>query len=179
VEPRQICSVLALVAVVTVGGCIISQDEFAGRACTFDADCPEAYACSGPEGLRVCEVVYPPRSNSTADAGTPDAGVVPTYCADVQPILAANCNSNCHTADNSGSGETEFRLDYYEPATASLPKGAKAMAPRIKVRAFDQRTMPPLDQPQPSDAQRALLARWATAGAPFCADGGVPDAGGN
>ena len=178
-EPRQIGSVLALVAVLTVGGCIISQDGFSGRACTFDADCPEAYACSGPEGLRFCEVVYPPRSSANTDGGTPDAGVVPTYCAEVRPILAAHCISSCHGVDNSTSGETEFRLDYYEPTVAGQVKGAKAMAPRIKSRAFDRRDMPPLDQPQPSDAQRALLARWATAGAPFCTDGGVPDAGGN
>ncbi|HEX8698044.1 MAG TPA: hypothetical protein VF815_04360 [Myxococcaceae bacterium] len=177
-DPRQTGSILALVAVLAAGGCIISQDEAAGRACTFDAECPEAYACAGPEGLRFCELIYPPRPASTADAGTPDAGVVPTYCADVQPILAATCVSSCHGADTSGSGQTDFRLDYYEPGAGQV-KGAKQMAARIKVRAFDQRTMPPLDSPMPSDAQRAVLARWVTAGAPFCADGGVPDAGGN
>jgi len=178
VDARQTCSFLALAAVLTAGGCIISQDESAGRACTFDADCPEDYTCSGPEGLRSCEVLYPPRPSTTADAGPVDAGVLPTYCAEVRPVLAATCVSSCHGADSSSSGRTDFRLDYYEPAPGQ-PKGAKDMAARIKVRAFDQRTMPPLDSPQPSDAQRALLARWATAGAPFCRDGGVPDAGGN
>ena len=179
VDLRQTYSILALVAVLVVGGCIISQDELAGRSCTFDADCPEAYACSGPEGLRFCEVIYPPRSSSSADAGRVDAGVVPTYCADVQPILAAHCISSCHGVDQTDSSRTDFRLDYYEPTTAGQVKGAKEMASRIKVKAFDQRTMPPLDSPQPSDAQRAVLARWVTAGAPLCADGGVPDAGGN
>jgi hypothetical protein len=159
--------------VLVAGGCIISQDEVAGRACTFDADCPEAYTCAGPEGLRFCEVIYPPRSGSSADAGTADAGVVPTYCAEVQPILAATCVLSCHGADTSGSGRADFRLDYYEPA-AGQPKGAREMAARIKVRAFDQRTMPPLGSPQPSDAQRALLGRWAAGGAPFCRDGGTP-----
>lgn len=172
-DARQTKGFLALAAVLAAAGCIISQDEAAGRECTFDADCPEAYTCAGPEGLRFCEVIYPPRSNSSADAGPVDAGVVPTYCAQVQPILAANCVSSCHGADNSGSGVTDFRLDYYEPDVGQ-PKGAKAMAARIKVRAFDQRTMPPLGNPEPSDAQRAVLARWVTAGAPFCTDGGTP-----
>ncbi len=177
-DARQTSGFLALGAVLVAGGCIISQDELAGRACTFDADCPEAYTCAGPEGLRFCEVIYPPRSNSSADAGPVDAGVVPTYCAEVQPILAATCVANCHGADNSGSGQETFRLDYYEPAVGQ-PRGARDMAARIKSRAFDRRDMPPLDSPQPSDAQRALLARWAVGGAPFCRDGGTPDAGGN
>jgi hypothetical protein len=173
VDARQTKGFLALAAVLAAAGCIISQDEFAGRECTFDADCPEAYTCAGLEGLRFCEVIYPPRSNSSADAGpVADAGVAPTYCAQVRPILEANCVSSCHGADSSGSGRTDFRLDYYEPG-AGQPKGAKDMAARIKVRAFDQQTMPPSD-PKPSDAQRAVLARWVTAGAPFCTDGGTP-----
>jgi hypothetical protein len=174
VDARQTKGFLALVAVLTAAGCMISQDEFAGRECTFDAECPEAYTCAGPpEGLRFCEVIYPPRSNSSADAGPVDAGPVPTYCKEVQPILAANCISSCHGADNSGSGQTDFRLDYYEPG-AGQPKGAKAQADRIKSRAFDRQDMPPLGNPAPSAAQRAVLGRWVVAGAPFCTDGGTP-----
>lgn len=162
---------LLLAAVLVAAGCIISQDELAGRACAFDADCPQSYACVGPEGLRTCEVLYPPSTSST-DGGTPDAGPAPTYCKEVQPILEASCVSNCHGAVITGSGQTGFRLDYYE-ADAGQPKGAKDMAARIKARAFDQRTMPPGGSPAPTDAERAVLARWATAGAPFC-DGGTP-----
>ncbi|WP_224362248.1 hypothetical protein [Hyalangium versicolor] len=161
---------LTLAAVLTAAGCIISQDENAGRACSANTDCPEAYACVGPEGQRFCEVIYPPPS-VTPDGGT-DGGVVPTYCKDVQPILAASCVSSCHGEVSSGSGRTDFRLDYYEP-TGNQPKGAKEMAARIKVRAFDQRTMPPTGNPAPTDAERAILGRWAAGGAPFC-DGGTP-----
>jgi hypothetical protein len=159
-----------LTAVLVAAGCIISQEQLAGSACSSDAECPEDYVCVGPEGQRSCQVIYPPQAG--VDGGMPDAGVVPTYCAEIQPILAANCISSCHGADTSVSGHPEFRLDYYE-GDAGQPKGAKDMAPRIKVRAFDLRTMPPAGNPAPTDAQRALLGRWATAGAPFC-DGGTP-----
>jgi hypothetical protein len=172
VDARLKGGFLLLAAVLVAAGCIISQDELAGRACAFDADCPEAYACVGPEGLRACEVIYPPRP-ATVDAGTPDAGVAPTYCKEVQPILEATCVSSCHGAVTTGSGQNTFRLDYYEPETGQ-PRGAKDMAARIKARAFDLRTMPPPSSPAPTDAERAVLARWATAGAPFCGDGGTP-----
>lgn len=162
----------ALAAVLVGASCIISQDELAGASCTFDADCPEAYACVGPEGQRSCQVIYPPRAPSP-DGGVADAGVTPTYCSEVQPILVANCVSSCHGAVHTfPSSPTDFRLDYYEP-DAGQPKGAREMAPRIKERAFDLRTMPPAGQPVPSDAERAVLGRWAAAGAPFC-DGGTP-----
>lgn len=158
-------------AMLASAGCIISQDELAGRACAFDVDCPEAYACVGPEGQRTCEVLYPPRTASS-DGGTADGGVVPTYCREVQPILAAHCVSSCHGEVTTGSNHPEFRLDYYEP-DAGQPKGARDMAARIKARAFELRTMPPLGNPAPSDGARAVLGRWAAAGAPFC-DGGTP-----
>jgi hypothetical protein len=175
VDARLTGGFLALAAVLAAAGCIISQDENAGRSCAFDADCPAAYACVGPEGQRSCEVIYPPRS-TPPDAGSADAGVVPTYCVEVQPILAAYCVSSCHGAVTTGSGKTDFRLDYYEPDGGD-PKGAKAMASAIKARAFDIPTMPPSANPAPSNAERAVLARWAVAGAPFCTDGGTPDGG--
>lgn len=163
---------LTLAAVLTAAGCIISQDALPGTECSFDAECPDSYACVGQEGQRFCEVIYPPRPAS-ADGGPTDAGAVPTYCADVQPVLAKYCVSSCHGAETTGSGRNDFRLDYYEPAGEGA-KGAKDMAPRIRVRAFEQRNMPPVD-PKPTDAERALLARWAAGGAPRC----TPDAGGN
>jgi hypothetical protein len=172
VDSRLKSGLLALAAALTVAGCIISQDELVGRSCTFDADCPEAYACVGPEGQRSCEVIYPPRP-AASDGGVVDAGVVPTYCGEVQSILAANCVSSCHGAVNTfPNSPADFRLDYYEP-DAGQPKGAKEMALRVKARAFDLRTMPPSGQPTPTDAERAVLARWAAGGAPFC-DGGTP-----
>jgi hypothetical protein len=171
VDARLKGGVVFLAAVLTAAGCLISQEELAGASCQFDADCPGSYACVGPEGQRFCEVVYPPRPAST-DAGPTDAGAVPTYCADVKPVLDGFCTSNCHGPETTGSGKGDFRLDYYE-ADAGAPKGARDMALPIRVQAFERRTMPPLGLPAPSDAERALLARWAAAGAPFC-DGGTP-----
>jgi hypothetical protein len=174
VDARLTGGFLSLAAVLTAAGCIISQDQLAGRACSADEDCPQDYACVGTQE-RFCEVIYPPppavADGGTSDGGT-DAGVVPTYCREVQPILAANCTANCHGADTTVSGHPEFRLDYYEPDGGG-PNGAKYMAPRIKVRAFDQRTMPPVGNPAPTNTERAVLGRWAAAGAPFC-DGGTP-----
>ncbi|MBN1204488.1 MAG: hypothetical protein JXB05_06155 [Myxococcaceae bacterium] len=162
---------LSLVAVLTAAGCLISQDELAGTSCQLDAECPESYACVGPEGQRFCEIIYPPRP-AASDAGPTDAGVPPTYCADIKPVLDGYCTANCHGPLTNNSGQNDFRLDYYEP-DAGQPKGAREMASRIRYRAFEIRTMPPANSPSPSDAQRALLGRWAAVGAPFC-DGGTP-----
>lgn len=172
-DARLTGGILALAAMLTAAGCIISQEQLAGRECSSDTDCPEDYVCGGPEGQRFCEVIYPPSPPSASDGGA-DGGVVPTYCRDVQPILAANCTSNCHGEVSTVSGHPEFRLDYYEPPDGGGPMGAKDMAPRIKVRAFDQRTMPPVGNPAPTNAERAVLGRWAAGGAPFCDDGGTP-----
>jgi len=167
-------------ALLAAMACSIQMDEVAGRACSDDSDCPSLYACSstGVEGQRTCEVRYPPAQAST-DGGV-DAGPVPTYCKDIEPILAASCVSTCHGADTSGSQVATFRLDYYEPTGNDVP-GARSKAARIKARAFDSRDMPPSNSPgtvtRPTDAQRALIARWVAGGAPFCdADGGT-DAG--
>lgn len=171
---------LALATVLSVAGCIISQDEAVNRTCTSNTDCPQAYACMELGAQRTCELIYPPSVDAgpgdagPGDGGPGDGGVVPTYC-DVQPILNASCVSSCHGADNSSSGQRGFRLDYYEPEDGGV-KGAKAMADRIKARTFDVRTMPPGPfSPQPTDAERARVAQWVTGGALPCA----PDGGGN
>jgi hypothetical protein len=175
VDARARGGFLALATVLSVAGCIISQDDAVNRACTSNADCPQAYACMELGAERVCELVYPPVVDAgTPDAGPGDAGVVPTYC-DVQPILNASCISSCHGAVSDSSGRKDFRLDYYEPADGGV-KGAKAMADRIKARTFDLRTMPPASYtPQPTDAERARVAQWVVGGALPCA----PDGGGN
>ncbi|GHG90680.1 hypothetical protein [Comamonas sp. JC664] len=111
-----------------------------------------------------------------------DAGPTPTWCADIQPILAASCVSSCHGADTRGSGVASFRLDSYAPEDGGVP-GAKAMAARILARAYVFQDMPPPGSgvPMPSAQERALIARWAVEGAPSCEDagpgGGNPDAG--
>jgi hypothetical protein len=159
-----------------LAGCTTPSIDFAGKTCEAASDCPETYACvatdGGPGGT--CELLGAP---DAGEGGDGDAGpvVVPTYCDDIGPILAASCVSTCHGAVQTGSGQTSFRLDYYEPDAGGLP-GAKAKAARIKVRTSDQ-TMPPPGSPAPTAAERALLARWVEGGAPFCSDAGV-DGGG-
>ncbi|HEX8698043.1 MAG TPA: hypothetical protein VF815_04355 [Myxococcaceae bacterium] len=175
---RAVTSVcLAAVAVV---GCIVSVSDFAGKTCEVAADCPEPYVCvaARPGAGRTCEVLRLPE---VADGG--GGGPVPTYCADIGPILLANCVSGCHGEDFSGSNRDDFRLDYYEPPAAGQVKGAKAMATRIRLRAFEFQDMPPPGTlPEPTAAERALLARWAEGGAPLCdspsPDGGLPPDGG-
>jgi hypothetical protein len=172
---RAVASV-CLSAAVAVVGCVVSVSDFAGKNCEVAADCPEPYVCvaARPGAGRTCEALGLP---DVADGGGGGGGPVPTYCADIQPILNANCISTCHGADNSSSGQTGFRLDYYEP-DAGQPRGARVMAPRIKVRALDFQDMPPPDHPQqPTAAERALLGRWAVGGAPLC-DGGTSTDGG-
>jgi hypothetical protein len=102
----------------------------------------------------------------------PNTGPVPTWCQDIQPIMAANCVSVCHGATTTGSGRTDFRLDVYE-ADGGIA-GAWLMAPRIHARTVVFRTMPPpAASPQPTEEQRDLIDRWASGGAPFCETAGT------
>jgi hypothetical protein len=163
-------SLLGLCAVVATG-CTIEAPDFTGKSCESMADCPRPYTCvaARPGAGRTCEVLNGP---GTTD---PNAGPVPTWCQDIQPILLANCVSSCHGADTSGSGRADFRLDVYEADGGTA--GAKLMAPRIHARTVVFRTMPPPAHPQqPTEEQRALIDRWAAGGAPFCA-AAVPDGG--
>ncbi|TQF15017.1 hypothetical protein FJV41_15655 [Myxococcus llanfairpwllgwyngyllgogerychwyrndrobwllllantysiliogogogochensis] len=173
---RSPVPLLACGAVLAVVACSLNVDDLAGKACTDNSECPTAYACTalGADGQRTCEVIYPPHYTE-ADGGA-DAGPVPTYCKDVEPILAATCVSTCHGADTSGSSQTSFRLDYYEPTGNGVP-GARAKALRIRVRASDLKDMPPTGSPQPTTEERALIARWVAGGAPLCDSTGTNDAG--
>lgn len=172
---RRALASVCLSAAVAVVGCVVSVSDFAGKSCEVAEDCPEPYVCvaARPGAGRTCEALGLPQ---VADGGGGGGGPVPTYCNDIQPILMANCISSCHGADNSSSGRTDFRLDYYEP-DAGQPKGAKVMAPRIKQRAVDFQDMPPPGNPEPTAAERVLLGQWAVGGAPLC-DGGTPADGG-
>jgi len=165
---------LFLAAVVTFAGCAVSVGDFAGKSCEVAEDCPDEYVCvAARSGLgRTCEVLGLP---GIVDAGGPPPGPVPTWCRDVQPLMNSYCTSNCHGVDNSRSGQTGFQLDIYE--SAGSVKGAMEMAPRIEVRAVRFKDMPPVGNPMPTEEERKLIGSWATGGAPFCTDGGVPDGG--
>jgi len=177
----------ACVCVGLAVACTIDVTDFTGKTCEWPGDCPDTHVCVAvrPGAGRTCEVLGLP---GAPDAGGGDAGPVPTYCRDVQPILAASCVSTCHGADTSGSQVATFRLDYYAPpdggvdggSGAGTVPGAFAKAERIRQRASVFQDMPPTGGavPAPSAEERALLARWALGGAPFCDDGSVDaDAG--
>ncbi|WP_044890819.1 hypothetical protein [Myxococcus hansupus] len=159
-----VCGVLA---------CALDTTDFTGKACEEARDCPPPYVCVAARGDagRTCEVLGLP---GTPDGG--DAGPTPTWCADIQPILAANCVSSCHGADTSGSDGAPFRLDYYAPEPGGVP-GAQAMAARILARVYVFQDMPPpwLSVPMPSAQERVLIARWANEGTPLCDDAGTGD----
>ncbi|QSQ15139.1 hypothetical protein [Myxococcus landrumensis] len=167
-------------AVVFTVACTIDVTDFTGKTCETASDCPDTHSCVAVrQGQgRTCEVLGLP---GTPDAGDGDAGPVPTYCDDIQPILAASCVSTCHGADTSGSQQTTFRLDYYEAPDAGGLPGAFAKAARIRARTSVFQDMPPTGSAvtPPTAAQRALVARWVEGGAPFCDDAGsgAPDAG--
>jgi hypothetical protein len=124
--------------------------------CQSDADCSAPFVCASDSsgGNKTCRSPEPIGGGRTV-----------TYCADVKPILDANCTT-CHGESTVGSGRTDFRLDRY--ATEGMQKGAKEMAPRIKARAADQKTMPPPGSPSLSNEDRAVLGAWATQGAAEC-----------
>jgi hypothetical protein len=166
-------------AAMLLAGCSISVADFAGKTCAAAEDCPDPYVCVAVRAGagRTCESLGLP---DLADGGTdplPDGGdgPIPTWCKDIEPIMRASCVSGCHGEVSTGSGRSDFRLDFYA-LDGGTPKGAKDMAARIKARTYDDRNMPPPGSPAPSDAQRELVARWATAGAPECdtsSDGGT------
>jgi hypothetical protein len=171
---RAVASVSIAAATVIVG-CVVSVSDFAGKSCEVAEDCPDPYVCvaARPGVGRTCEALGLP---DLADAGGPAPGPVPTWCADVQPLLNTYCTSNCHGAVHTGSGRTDFQLDIYE--SAGDIKGAMEMAPRVGVRAFQFKNMPPQGNPAPTNEEREIMGRWAEGGAPFCNDGGVSADGG-
>ena len=169
---RASLSSLVLLSSLALSGCFISENAGPAHPCSSDSDCPSDYHCLTLSAAQsTCEVLYPPPVMAESDAGTPDAGPVPTWCKDVQPILAASCISSCHGATTTSSGHPEFRLDMY--ADDGGIKGARSMADRIKLRAVDQQNMPPAGNPAPSTTELNVLSRWATGGTPLCSDGGT------
>ncbi|MBN1204487.1 MAG: hypothetical protein JXB05_06150 [Myxococcaceae bacterium] len=172
---RAVFSVCVSAALVVVG-CVVSVADFAGKSCEIAEDCPDSYVCvsARPGAGRTCEVLGLP---DISDGGEPPQGPVPTWCADIQPLMATYCLSNCHGPETTNSGRDGFRLDFYN-SDGGTQVGALEMAPTIDLRVVRFQNMPPLGQPAPTPQERALIGRWATGGAPFCTDGGTPPDGG-
>lgn len=76
----------------------------------------------------------------------------PGYAADVEPIITRRCRP-CHTA---GGVEATAPLDTYQQVHA------RRAEIQVRVSAC---LMPPANQPQPSDAERAALLGWLVCGA--------------
>ncbi|AKJ03052.1 hypothetical protein ATI61_113240 [Archangium gephyra] len=168
---RILLNALVLACALAASGCFLAENAGPGHPCSDDSECPASYRCvTVSADQRSCEVVYPPAPLET-DAGSVDAGPVPTWCQDIRPIMAASCVASCHGADTSGSKRTDFRLDQY--AAIGGVNGARDLAARIKARAVDTQTMPPPGNPAPSATERELLRRWIAGGTPLCADGGT------
>lgn len=102
------------------------------------------------------------------DACGGDVPANPTYFADVQPILRANC-VRCHGADPVDPKIATFRLDRYvkdDTTTADAydyGNGADSEIVHVAVNQ-DAPAMPP--DYGLSDRQREILLRWAMNGAP-------------
>ncbi len=98
-------------------------------------------------------------------SGVPDT---PTYFADVQPILRANC-ARCHGADPIDPKVAKFRLDRYVKGDTSTfdaydyATGADPAMTRVAVD-LESPAMPP--DYELTDRQREILDRWVAAGAP-------------
>ncbi len=88
---------------------------------------------------------------------------------DVRPVLSKYC-AGCHRDDD---GEGEFSVETFadlmrggEHGSAIVPgKSQESRLWQLVSGAADPK-MPPAEEPQPSDEQRALLQAWIDAGAP-------------
>jgi mono/diheme cytochrome c family protein/uncharacterized membrane protein len=81
------------------------------------------------------------------------------YADVVRPILATNCVA-CHGPERTSG---HLRLDSYAGITAA--HADHAIADRMLLPLSDSHHMPPVDKPQPTDEQIALVRWWTDSGA--------------
>jgi uncharacterized membrane protein len=91
----------------------------------------------------------------------PPAAAVPPF-SDVRAIIVQRC-AVCHSEEPVQPG---FMAP---PANVKMdtPLQIRLLAPRIRARAIEQKTMPPGNVTGMHDDERALLRRWLDAGAPL------------
>lgn len=98
----------------------------------------------------------------SARVGPGQSSIIAPPFADVRAVLAERC-AVCHSETPVMPGFTappqNVRMD--------TPRQIQALALRIRVRAVQQRTMPPGNVTGISDDERDLLRRWIDAGAPL------------
>jgi hypothetical protein len=147
--------------------CVIEGVGASGKRCATANDCPEPLVCVLVRpGGRTCEALPPP---TEGDFG----GGTAYWCSEVEALMNTYCVS-CHTVPPTGGAPANLRLDRYHTEDGGVP-AAREKAERIYVRTVVFEDMPPLNSPQPTAAENAVLTAWFRSGAPFCADG--PDAG--
>ena len=90
------------------------------------------------------------------------------YTRDVQPILTKYC-AGCHNAEDS---EADVQLHHWSVVSKGTPKKPlfQANDPNASwimqlIRGTHEPKMPPVDEPQPSEAEVAMIARWIEQGA--------------
>jgi hypothetical protein len=101
-----------------------------------------------------CASGAPSISSASSSAAPACVGEVPSYRGAVAPLLEHYCFS-CHSAGGDAAEDHDFS------------KYPVLHAQRRRLSAeLEAGAMPPPDRPQPSRAERALLASWACWGAP-------------
>ncbi|MDR7554384.1 MAG: urate hydroxylase PuuD [Armatimonadota bacterium] len=113
--------------------------------------------------LALLWLTLPARAPRAGDrpAAAPPAGAAPAF-AEVRAVIARRC-AVCHS-------ETPTDPEFLAPAGGlrlETPRQIRTMATRIRVRAVQQRTMPPGNRTGMTEEERALLQRWIDAGAPL------------
>ncbi|MFT3711232.1 MAG: urate hydroxylase PuuD [Archangium sp.] len=102
-----------------------------------------------------------PRTETPVVAAATDAGTVnPVKFAQVQTIVQARCIT-CHSQKTT---EPMFPVAP-NGVMFDTPEQIQKMAPRIKERAFVNRTMPFINKTGMADDERAVLGQWVDEGA--------------
>jgi len=98
---------------------------------------------------------------SSRVGSSPAVAAVPAF-TDVRAIIVQRCGV-CHSEEPVQPGfmapPANVRMD--------TPQQIRLLAPRIRARAIEQKTMPPGNVTGMHDDERALLRRWLDAGAPL------------
>jgi uncharacterized membrane protein len=117
------------------------------------------YARWLPAALAIVTVAIGGLFALTAHERAPAAAGAASF-AEVRPVFEHRCRP-CHSAHPTDSTFPSPPLG----VTFDTPEQIARMAPRIHVRAVEQRSMPFLNKTGMTDDERALLDRWITAGA--------------
>lgn len=141
----------------------------AGAAgCTASSAVPDATAPMDDElwSFPDAEVDGGPRPDGGPDAGIIDpdgGGPVPTWVADIQPILQSRCGQ-CH--GNPLVGGAPFPLLTYADTQETVNGNPVHALVRERVTRDGIGRMPPNGQTDLTPAQRELIVRWSEGGAP-------------